>query len=282
MTDVEKKILSEWAVLLGCLLILAGCSKPLVRSQVLERITEPTPPRPAPLLPPEAQGQKKLVAPKPPRKERPYAVNGTWYFPRSSVAAYKEQGICSWYGPDFHGKPTSGGEVYDMHQMTAAHRTLPFNTLIKVRNPANGKEVIVRVNDRGPFWKDRILDLSYSGAKALDLVGPGTAWIELEALGILEEFEENGRKVTRLVQEVDFEQGGFAVQVGAFKDPGKAARVKERLLSFYPQVEISEIKREEEIFYRVRLTSFWELEKALQMQKVLEAKGFTQAVVIAE
>ncbi len=252
------------------LLAINGCSKPAVRTEVVS----PPPPPGAPLKIPPA------VSKKTDRKERPYAINGKWYFPVTSVAEYKEKGVCSWYGPDFHGKPTSSGETYDMFGYTAAHRILPFNTQVRVKNPTNNKEILVRINDRGPFLKERILDLSYRGAKELGLVGPGTAWIELEALGILEEGEENGQKVTRLVQQVDFQQGDFSVQIGAFKDRQNAWRLRERLLKEYPQVEVSETVRFGETFFRVRLTNCPQLQEALRLQKELEGKGFVQAVVI--
>ncbi len=259
---------------------ITGCSKTII-----------IPPSPAPVsLPPPAASKTPPAVKKAPtatskkmeRKEKPYAVNGKWYFPVASVAEFKEQGVCSWYGPDFHGKPTSSGETYDQFGYTAAHRILPFNTQVRVKNPANKKEILVRINDRGPFLKDRILDLSYSGAKELGLVGPGTARIELEALGILEESEEDGKKVTRLVQQVDFQKGDFSVQIGAFKDLQKASMLKESLQKEYPQVEVSETVRSGETFFRVRLAHCPELQEAIRLQKQLEGKGFSQALVVAD
>jgi rare lipoprotein A len=252
--------------------LIGGCSRPVIQEPVSgpTRVPE-APPKSAP---------KEIK--KPDRQERPYAVDGKWYFPVSSVAQYKEKGVCSWYGPDFHGKKTSTGEIYDMYAYTAAHRILPFNTQVRVKNPANNKEVVVRINDRGPFKKDRILDLSYTGAKALGLVGPGTALIELEALGILEDREEDGRKVSRLVQEVDFRQGDFSIQIGAFKDRQNALRLQERLSKEFPRIEVSETVLSGETFFRVRVTHFQKLQEALQLQKQLEGKGFSQAMVVAE
>lgn len=260
-------------------LLSGGCSKPIVRE-----------PMPAPPRAPETAARPSEVPPKSPPKEtkkterleRPYAVNGKWYFPVSSVTQYKEKGICSWYGPDFHGKKTSTGETYDMYGYTAAHRVLPFNTQVRVKNPANNKEIVVRINDRGPFYKDRILDLSYTGAKTLGLVGPGTAPIELEALGILEEYEENGQKMTRLVQQVDFRQGDFSIQIGAFKNRDNAQRLQERISKDYPRVEVSETVISGETFFRVRVAHFQKLQDALQSQKQLENQGFNQAMVVAE
>jgi peptidoglycan lytic transglycosylase len=257
--------------------VFVGCSKQAVRT------SSPTPvPQSSPQTRAPGPKSQPAMAKKAERKERPYAVDGKWYFPIPSVEGYKEKGICSWYGPDFHGKSTSSGEMYDMHGPTAAHRTLPYNTQVRVRNLANNKEILVRINDRGPFMKDRILDLSYQSAKELGLIGPGTAWVELEALGILEEYEEDGQKKTLLVQQVDFRRGDFTLQVGAFKDPQNAQRLRERLLTEYAKVEISEINRSGDVFYRVRVNSYNQLEEALRLQKELETKGFNQVMVIAQ
>jgi rare lipoprotein A len=252
--------------------LFLGCSKQVVRPPLESQTVSP------PVIPKSpAEVPKKAE-----RKERPYAVKDKWYFPVSSVAEYKEKGICSWYGPDFHGKQTSSGETYDMFGYTAAHRILPYNTQVRVKNPANNKEILVRINDRGPFLKDRILDLSYSGAKALDLLGPGTGLIELEALGILEESEENGQKITRLVQKVDFRIGEFSVQIGAFKDRQNALRLQEKLINQYAQIEVSETVRLGETFFRVRVCRCTRLEEALSLQKQLEGKGFTPIFVVAQ
>ncbi|MBA4391952.1 MAG: septal ring lytic transglycosylase RlpA family lipoprotein [Desulfobacca sp.] len=264
---------SLFVILLSlAIFILSGCSKPVVRTPVDNAIP-----------PPQTVIKSPSVIPKKSdRKERPYSVNGKWYFPVSSVVEYREKGICSWYGSDFHGKQTSSGEIYNMFGYTAAHRILPFNTQIRVKNPANDRVILVRINDRGPFLKDRILDLSFTGAKELGLIGPGTALIEVEALGILEEVEENGQKSTRLVQQIDFQQGDFSVQIGAFKDRQNALRLQEKLQSEYPQAEVSETIRLGETFFRVRLPHCTRLEEALRLQKQLEGKGFTQAVVVAQ
>jgi len=248
-----------------------GCSKTIVIA-----------PAPASLPSPTVTKSPPVVSKKTDRKERPYAVNGKWYSPVASVNEFKEKGICSWYGPDFHGRQTSSGELYDMFGFTAAHRILPFNTQVRVKNPSNNKEIVVRINDRGPFLKNRILDLSYSGAKELGVIGPGTALIELEALGILEDIEEKGRKVTRLVQEVDFQKGNFSVQIGAFKDRQNALTLKDKLQNEYAKVEISETVRLGETLFRVRVAQCNELQEAVRLQKQLEGKGFSQALVVAD
>ncbi len=95
-------------------------------------------------------------------------------------AGYVEQGFASWYGEPYHGRPTASGAGYDMREMTAAHRTLPFGTIVRVRNAANGREVSVLINDRGPFVEGRIIDLSWAAAKRLDAIGPGVVPVRLE------------------------------------------------------------------------------------------------------
>jgi rare lipoprotein A len=111
-----------------------------------------------------------------------YEVFGKRYRVRESSAGYRELGVASWYGHPFHGRQTSSGEIYDMNEMTAAHTTLPLPTWVEVTNLTNGKRIIVKVNDRGPFVGKRVIDLSYAAARALDMVRGGTAQVEVRAL----------------------------------------------------------------------------------------------------
>lgn len=115
-------------------------------------------------------------------KASPYTVLGKKYYPLASAAGYKEDGTASWYGTKFHGHKTANGEVYDMYTMSAAHKTLPLPSYVRVTNLANGHSVVVRVNDRGPFHGDRIIDMSYAAARKLDFFGKGTARVRVEAL----------------------------------------------------------------------------------------------------
>ena len=268
------------SILVGLVLVFfLGCSKPGIRSSDTQTVT-PGPP------PAKTVEKKGLRTDKPEKmvssKDRPYAVDGRWYFPLNSIQGYREQGVASWYGTDFHGKKTSSGETYDMYGPTAAHRILPLNTQVRVRNPANNKEITVRINDRGPFVKERIIDLSYDSAKALGLIGPGTALVELEAMGVLMEEEENGRRTTRLIQEIDYRKGPFMVQIGAFKEIENAHRLKERMLADYQEVEVAETLIKGERFFRVRINCRQQLNEALRLQKELEIKGFTQVLVMAQ
>ncbi len=114
---------------------------------------------------------------------RPYTIRGKRYYPTVVEVGEVMRGRASWYGPNFHGKKTSNGETYDMHSMTAAHKTLPMNTIVRTTNNSNGKSVVVRINDRGPFVDSRIIDLSKEAAQRLDMIGAGTAPVTLEILG---------------------------------------------------------------------------------------------------
>ncbi|SFN86172.1 septal ring lytic transglycosylase RlpA family protein [Nitrosospira briensis] len=117
-----------------------------------------------------------------PANMRPYAALGKWYTPMTGLESYRERGIASWYGRRYHGQKTASGEVYDMYGMTAAHTTLPIPSYARVTNIRNGKSIVVRVNDRGPFLSDRLIDLSYTAAYKLDVLGGGSAWVEVETI----------------------------------------------------------------------------------------------------
>lgn len=162
-------------VVVGCLLVLAACGSNRVKDG---------PPRAGGTPPGQLPGD---AVPRPEERSRygngpVYEVLGKRYTVMPSANGYKERGVASWYGDKFHGNLTSNREVYDMHAMTAAHKTLPLPTYVRVRNLSNGKSVIVRVNDRGPFVHNRIIDLSYSAAQKLDMVGSGTSLVEVEAI----------------------------------------------------------------------------------------------------
>ena len=116
------------------------------------------------------------------RGTRPYTVRGKTYRPYLSADGYREEGVASWYGRDFHGRKTANGERYDMYRLTAAHKLLPLGTQVRVTHLGNGRSIVVRVNDRGPFIDNRIIDLSYAGAKELGMIGRGTAEVRVEAL----------------------------------------------------------------------------------------------------
>jgi rare lipoprotein A len=113
---------------------------------------------------------------------RPYVILGKTYTPMTTLGPYKKRGIASWYGRRFHGKKTASGEIYNMYDMTAAHTTLPLPSYARVTNIKNKKSVIVRINDRGPFLSNRLIDLSYTAAYKLDVLDSGSAWVEVESI----------------------------------------------------------------------------------------------------
>lgn len=176
-----------------------------------------------------------------------YEVAGKRYFVLDTGAGYRERGVASWYGRDFHGRPTSSGEVYDMNRMTAAHKTLPLPTWVEVTNLVNGRRVIVKVNDRGPFIDGRIIDLSRQAADELGMLEAGTARVQVRALGTSgiepaqlaaaepeEAAERRGFSIISEARADSVSAGDRAfrpvyVQVGAFADPDNAARLSERI-----------------------------------------------------
>jgi rare lipoprotein A len=125
---------------------------------------------------------------------KPYVVRGKTYTPMTSLSAYKKRGIATWYGRRFHGKKTASGEIYNMYDMTAAHTTLPLPSYARVTNIKNKKSVIVRINDRGPFLSNRLIDLSYTAAYKLDVLEGGSAWVEVESI-------LSGKAVTKVTTE---------------------------------------------------------------------------------
>ena len=147
-----------------------------------------------------------------------YEALGKRYFVMQSAAGYEERGVASWYGPGFHEAATSSGERYDMYGMTAAHKTLPLPTLVQVTNLSNGRSIVVRVNDRGPFKQGRIIDLSFAAATKLDMVREGTAFVEVKAL-------VPGEKATPSAPSTNT----MFIQAGAFGDSGNAERLLNQL-----------------------------------------------------
>jgi rare lipoprotein A len=210
---------------------------------------------------------------KKPEAQRPYKVKGKWYTPLSSSKGYVKRGIASWYGRDFHGRKTSNGEVYNMYSMTAAHKTLPLDTYVKVTRLDNNKSVIVRINDRGPFVRGRIIDLSYKAANKLDMADEGTSKVVIETLG---------KKVGDTYVGRDYNIGSFTIQVGAFKVKSNALRLKERLNRTHDSATIQKYNTYLETFYRVRVGNYSELVEAERARNSFEKMGFKSPFVVAE
>ena len=210
----------------------------------------------------------------------PYKIGKKWYQPMRHADGFQQKGIASWYGKKFHGRKTSNGEIYDMYAMTGAHKTLPLGTYVRVRNLRNDQEVVVRINDRGPFVDGRIVDLSYSAAKKIGLVGPGTAPVSLVALGIPRETISAG-KPKRTFVAANYYVGDFVVQVGAFKEKGNAEALMNRLAAKYEGAHIAVYDGMEGTFYRVRVARCRTLDEARRYEWMLEEDGFPQAIVVA-
>ena len=210
---------------------------------------------------------------------KPYRVFGKWYQPLPDSKGFRQRGIASWYGKDFHGKKTSNGEIYNMYAWTAAHKTLPLGTYVRVHHLSNNRSVQVRINDRGPFVRGRIIDLSYTAAKELGLVGPGTARVEVVALGL--PVTTDGGQTQSFVQG-DYYSGNFTFQVGAFLNHENAKRLRNELDEQYRNAHITEYDNGTNIFYRVRVGKVTNLEDAAKFEEHLIQNGFPGAFLVAE
>lgn len=212
--------------------------------------------------------------------QRPYSVNGQRYQPIASSDGYVEKGVASWYGKKFHGRKTSNGETYDMYAMTAAHKTLPMNVHLKVTNLENGRSTVVRVNDRGPFVKSRIIDLSYSAAKELGVVGPGTAPVRIEALGYRGKTKTGAQPV--YTRPLSYEVGPFMLQVGAFTVKENAYRLASKLESLYGASSVAEGWVDGRKFYRVRVGLYQSMALAADALVRLQGDGYSSIFVVAK
>jgi rare lipoprotein A len=178
-------------------------------------------------------------------------------------AGYTEEGNASWYGVPFNGRRASNGEIYDMYKLTAAHRTLPFETMVRVTNLNNGKSTVVRITDRGPFVDNRIIDLSLAAAREVDSVGAGVVPVRVDVLS----------------QGVDPNVGFFTVQVGAFRERSNAERLRDRLSVAYSPIFIQQYDSPDGIFYRVRVGKVSGEEAAHQFgEQLRDREGFTTFV----
>lgn len=177
----------------------------------------------------------------------------------TSLGVPVERGIASWYGPRFHGRRTANGERYDMNELTAAHPSLPFGTKVGVRNTRTGREVVVRINDRGPFSKNRIIDLSYAAAREVGVVGPGTAAVELYLVPAA------GAPLR------------YTVQVGAFSEAERAVALHREIARLYPEAVVDN----DGTWNRVQIGAFDRREAAESLRRELAVIGLPSVVVSA-
>jgi rare lipoprotein A len=243
-------------ILVGILAPTLGCA-----SQKLKPIT---------VHPAEASAPSPSRAALVSKKEMPYRVDGKVYYPVKNASGFTQEGVASWYGPKFHGKLTSNNEVYNMHSMTAAHKTLPFNTKVRVTHMDSGREIVVRINDRGPFVNDRIIDLSHAAGEKLGMVEHGTARVRLEVLG--------GNKVQSGSRQPAGETNPstYSVQVGIFKDPVNAQKKSETL----PEGRILPVKKEGGNYYKVMVGQYPRFEDALKKMDAIRRQGETSAFIV--
>ncbi|MBZ5515018.1 MAG: septal ring lytic transglycosylase RlpA family protein [Acidobacteriia bacterium] len=235
-----RDVLATRVLVLGILVVSTAC------------VHRRRPPAPSPRRVPMPTTTRPQAAPVPAPPQAPTSgIQG-------------ETGIASWYGHPFHGRRTANGETYNMYDMTAAHRTLPFGTQVRVHDLENGRDVQVRINDRGPFVEGRIIDLSFAAAQAMGM--PSTALVRLELLGA----ETPGIVVS--------EPGIFGVQVGAFRDRANAERLGTAIASRYGPVSIQIFDRGDAVFYRVRVGREATEEAAEQLGRELQHAGFATEV----
>lgn len=214
-----------------------------------------------------------------------YVVFGHRYHVLDSAIGYDERGIASWYGPNFHGKLTSSGMTYDMYAMTAASKVLPLCTWVKVSNLESGKSAIVQVTDRGPFVRNRIIDLSYSAAKALGVVHKGTALVEVQAISNPSAtIPSNIKQVSKTYPAKHLHhRARLYVQVAAFTQHANAEKMRARLiLRQLGRIHISPKKVHHETFYRVLIGPYRSVNQVDALTAKLEHIGFDDTDVVIE
>ena len=266
----------RWAPIL-LLTLLGACAETSLLGHALKRVTDSDD---------ASAGQYKVG--------KPYQVSGVWYYP-SEQPDYRAEGIASWYGPGFHGLRTANGEIYDQNMLTAAHTTLPMPSFVRVTNLENGRSLVLRVNDRGPFVDGRILDVSRRSAQLLGFHGQGTARVRVEAVPgpddgamvaetapaetiVLASAVEVERvaDVDPNAGSVDPNAGHIFVQAGAFGDAVRARDVQARL-SGIGVASISPVVVDGTDLFRVRLGPYVSREEASAMLTRVWAIGLTEA-----
>ena len=229
---------------------------------------------PSALRPPPSE------APPPPGGQS-YRVLGQTYRVMGSSKGYIEKGMASWYGTKFHGRKTANGEIYDMEKFTAAHRILPLGTYVKVRRTdGKGESVVVKINDRGPFVDNRVIDLSRAAARQLDMLNEGVAPVVVTALG--EEILQGKTDEITLRPRLDYNTGEFSVQVGAFTVKENAEGLVRRMKDEHGTAYLSLFERGDMDFFRVRVGKFTMREEAERfMDQLLRSGEFDRVFVVA-
>lgn len=195
---------------------------------------------------------------------------------RQEVTPESSYVVASWYGADFHGRPTSSGEIFNMYSLTCAHRAYPFGTKLKVTNTVNRKSVQCIVNDRGPFVEGRDLDLSYAAAREIGVIGPGTGKVLIEVNG------RDSSYIRKVRVQAAGKPGPFAIQVGSFSESINAIRLKKALNLKYGNVYIQEAEIKGSTYYRVRVGNYDALPGAVSAAEQLGQEGYPALVVKAD
>ncbi len=255
------------------LAVLVGCAAPVRDAEPLEPPGPAKPPGTIVDGPPDVAldlSQVRTVVPAPEPlsphgNHSPYTVLGEVYYVKSSADGYVSRGIASWYGTKFHGRLTSSGEPYDMFQLTAAHRTLPLPTFAEVRHLENGRSIIVRINDRGPFHPDRVIDLSWAAAVKLGIEQAGTGPVEVRAIT----FDD---PITRQVRPARLP---VLLQVGAFSEQARADGLARALTDGgVAPVRTERARTENGSIWRVQVGPLYELGQSLHWVEELISLGF--------
>jgi len=256
---------------------LAGCS-------TTTTLTEPQ--DAAPVRPIDVSAIPDAVPRKEPRSRygnpESYMVYGKRYYTLPSSKGYSERGMASWYGTKFHGKRTSSGEPYDLYGMTAAHKTLPLPTYVKVTNLQNNRSVIVKVNDRGPFHDDRIIDLSYTAAAKLGILGHGTGRVEVTAIDPETSDSVQLADAAPAVEEMQ-PAGTLYLQVGAFSSQANAERLRNEIQEQQSAgVRIVETSGTAGTFYKVQVGPLSGTSEADRVARELKPLGINESRSIVQ
>jgi len=265
--------------LAGCVLLAAcGSDEPASSGRWQGGATTASlPPVTTQAEPPQRQVRRLQVG-------KPYKIRGKWYTPEEDWT-YDEIGSASWYGPGFHGKKTANGETYDQYAMTAAHTTLPLPVIVRVTNLKNGRSVNLRVNDRGPFAHNRIIDVSRKAAEELGFIDDGVAKVRVQVLAeeslALVRQPSRGQLALRRPAPKAGTQGRYFLQAGSFSNEDNAEALAERLYG-YGDVEIQEVSVNGRDFFRVRLGPFADADEAVSLHREMLRGGHRETRLIAE
>ncbi|MFO7604253.1 MAG: septal ring lytic transglycosylase RlpA family protein [Gammaproteobacteria bacterium] len=216
-----------------------------------------------------------------------YVVRGKRYHVMASATGYRQRGIASWYGRKFHGHRTSSGDTYDMFAMTAAHTSLPLPTYVRVTNLDNQRQIIVKVNDRGPFHDDRIIDLSYAAAAKLDIAANGTGRVEVEAIDPENFRNEQRKQRPYALQALERSRDAapdprLFLQLGAFASRSNAEQLQQRITHVHPAVTIASPAQNTPALYRVRIGPLASAEEAEQLATELAQQGFRTTKIVRD